>query len=222
MEKPTLEQLCRGFEEVYTPAITEILEEYGLMKQWLGKEIAPLDRNMRVAGPAFTMRWVNDPVPLGEQGKRYIGNVKNALEPFMVPVIDTGKAPDSGYWGELMCNLCLKIGITGAVIDGGVRDPDYILKLGSFNMFAAFICPHEANKRSQLESFQKPIFINGVMIRPGDFIVAEIGGVIVIPQEIVYEVYDMSREIVERESETRRLINQGVSIEEILEKGYTL
>ena len=222
MANPTLEDLCKGLEEVYTPAITEILEEYGLMNQWLGKEIAPLDRNMRVAGPAFTMRWVNDPIPLGEEGKRYIGKINDALKPLMVPVIDTGKAPDSGYWGELMCNLCLKIGINGAVIDGGVRDPDYIYKLGKFNMFAAFICPHEANKRSQLESFQKPIFINGVTIRPGDFIVGEVGGVVVIPHEIVYEVYDKSRAIVERESETRKLINSGVSVDEILDMGLTL
>ena len=99
MTKPTLEQLCKGFEEVYTPAITEILEEYGLMNQWLGKEIAPLDRNMKVAGPAFTMRWVNDPVPLGEEGKRYIGGINDALEPFMVPVYRFGQSPGFGLLG---------------------------------------------------------------------------------------------------------------------------
>lgn len=220
MEKPSLEQLCKGFKEIYPPAITDILEQqYGLFNQWLGPEIKPLDVEMRLAGPAFTMRWVNDPTPLGEEGKQYIGELVNSLGPHMIPVIDSGKCPNAGYWGELMCALCKRIGIDGAVIDGGVRDAYFVLK-AKFNMFATFICPHEADRRSRLESFQKPIFINGVLIRPGDFIVGEYGGVIVIPQEIVYEVYEKVQEVIEKESDTRRMIRQGVSIEKILEKGH--
>ena len=218
MSKPTLEELCKGLKESYPAAITDILEEYGLRKQWLGADIQPLAPTMRAAGPAFTMRWVNDPVPLTEQEKRYIGKLMDDMKPLMIPVIDTGKAPDSGYWGELMCTLCLEKGIDGAVIDGGVRDPDYILKLGIFNIFQAFICPNEANTRSRLESYQKPIFINGVRIRPGDFIVAEIGGVVVIPHEIVYEVYEKAQAKIDEESEKRRMIREGYTYDEILDK----
>lgn len=218
MEKPSLETLVNSFMQVYPAAITDILEGYNLWNQWLGPEIKPLNKENRIAGPAFTMRWINDPVPLGDQGKIYIAELVNHLEPMMVPVIDSGNCRNSGYWGELMCNLCLRKGIHGAVINGGVRDPYYIYKLG-FNMFYSFICPHEANHRSQLESYQKPIFINNVMIRPGDFIVGELGGVVVIPQEILYEVFEKVQEVISRESVSRQMIRDGASVEDILATG---
>ena len=218
MEKPTLDELCRGYKEIYPAAITDILDEMGLKNQWLGPEIKPLHIEMKAAGPAFTMRWVNDPEPLGEEGKKYIAGLSNALGPHMIPVIDSAKCPNSGYWGELMCTLCNRVGIEGAVIDGGVRDAYYVYKAG-FNMFAAFVCPLEAATRSRLESYQKPIFINNVLIRPGDFIVAEFGGVIVIPQEIVYEVYERVQAVLARETNTRRMIREGYSMDEIVKQG---
>lgn len=218
MSKPSLEKLCEGLVNSYPAAITDILEEYGLRNQWLGEEIKPLTPNMRAAGPAFTMRWVNDPVPLTDKERRYVGKLMDEMKPLMIPVIDTGKSKDSGYWGELMCTLCLEKGINGAVIDGGVRDPDYIMKLGVFNIFHTFICPHEANSRSRLESYQKPIFINGVKIRPGDFILAEIGGVVVIPQEIVFEVYEKASAKIAEESKKRQMIRDGFSYEDILDE----
>lgn len=218
MERPSLEELCTGFKQIYPAAITDILEGYGLWNQWLGPDIKPLQPENRIAGPAFTMRWVNDPVPLGEKGKRYIAELVDRLEPLMVPVIDAGNCQNAGYWGELMCNLCLRKGIHGAVINGGVRDPYYIYKMG-FHLFSSFICPHEADHRSQLESYQKPILIHGVAIRPGDFIVAELGGVVVIPQTIVYEVYEKVQEVIARESTSRQMIRDGASVEELLAFG---
>lgn len=218
MEKPSLETMCADFMRIYPAAITDILEGFGLWNQWLGPEIKPLKPECKVAGPAFTMRWVNDPVPLGEEGKLYIARLMANLKPLMVPVIDAGECKNAGYWGELMCNLCLRNGITGAVINGGVRDPLYIYQLG-FNMFHTFVCPHEANHRSQLESFQKPIFINGVRINPGDFVVGELGGVVVIPQEILYDVYEKVQEVIARESVSRQMIRNGATVEELLAFG---
>lgn len=218
MENPSLETMCKGFKQIYPPAITDVLEGYGLWNQWLGPEIKPLNPENRVAGPAFTMRWINDPVPHGDEGKVYLTDLVNRFEPMMVPVIDSGNCQNSGYWGELMCNFCLRKGIDGAVINGGVRDLYYIYKLG-FNMFYTFACPHEANHRSQLESYQKPIYINSVMIKPGDFIVGDLGGVVVIPQEIVYEVFEKVQEVITREGTSRQMIRNGATVEELLALG---
>ena len=220
MSKPTLQELCDGFNQIYTAAITEILEEFGYRKQWLGPDIKPLNPEMKVSGPAFTMLAVNDPVPQEERedSKKRAAERANALGANMVPVIDASKCDDSGWWGELMCNLCMQKGIKGAVIDGGVRDAYYIYKLG-FNMYSKFICPHEANTRARIIGWQEPIFINGVRIDPGDFIIAEMGGVVVVPKGIIYDVYDKVQEVLEVENETRRMILSGVAIEEILAKG---
>ena len=213
-QKPTLEELCKGFQQVYAPAVTDILDfEFDLHDQWLGPEIKPLVPEMRVAGPAFTIRWVNDRTPGGERSGRIIARLIDSLEPFTVPVLDTSKNKHAGYWGELMCNICRERGVEGAVIDGGVRDPYFILRFG-FNMFAAFACPNEADTRSRLESLQEPIAINNVPVRPGDFIVGDFGGVVVVPQEIVVDVYHRVLGLVAKESEFRKMIKDGIGGED--------
>lgn len=211
MERPTLEELCRGFQQTYSPALTDIMDfEFDLHDQWLGPEIKPLVPEMRVAGPAFTLRWVNDRTPGGERLGQVVAGAIDSLRPHQVVVADTSKNRTAGYWGELMCNIAQERGVLGAVIDGGVRDPFYIWKFG-FNMFAAFSCPNEADTRSRLDSFQEPIAINNVPIRPGDFIVGDFGGVVVIPQEIVVDVYHKAQALVSKESQFRKMIREGIS-----------
>jgi regulator of RNase E activity RraA len=78
-------------------------------------------------------------------------------------------------------------------------------------MFAAFACPNEADTRSRLDSFQEPIAINNVAIRPGDFVIGDFGGVVVVPQEIVADVYYRARELVSKESTFRKMIREGIS-----------
>jgi len=222
MKQPTIDELCEGFNQTYPAAVTEILEEFGYRRQWLGPDIKPLHPEMKVSGMAFTMRAVNDPVlrdKSDEQERKKFADRMNELKPNMVPIIDAGACDDSGWWGELMCNLCMQKGIKGTVINGGVRDALYIYKLG-FNMFYKFSCPHEANSRARIITWQEPIFINGVAINPGDFIVAELGGVIVVPHGIVYEVYEKVRVLLEKESETRRMILEGIPFEEILREQH--
>ncbi|MBE3143516.1 MAG: RraA family protein [Planctomycetes bacterium] len=224
MYQPSLEELCKGLKESYPAAITDIMDsEFHLHNQWLGPEIKPLVPEMRLAGPAYTMRWVNDPeiaedAAYGEMANRLV----NEMSAWMVPVIDTSKCKNAGYWGELMCTICSGRGIEGAVIDGGVRDPFFIYKNG-FNMFSAFACPLNANlNRSRLVSLQKPIYINDVMIRPGDFMMGDFGGVVVVPKEIVMDVYSKVRELMEKESKTRTLIRQGATVKEMLKAGGRL
>ena len=214
MEKPSLEELVAGFSKVYTPAVTDIMDiEFGLHDQWLGPEIKPLTPEMQIAGPAFTLRWVNDRSPGGERLGQLSAGIINNLQPFGVVVIDTSKNRYSGYWGELMCNLARERGVNGAIIDGGVRDPYYIWKFG-FNLFAAFACPNEADTRSRLDSFQEPIAINNIPIRPGDFIVADFGGCVVVPKEIIFDVYAKAQELVSKESTFRKMIREGISGED--------
>jgi 4-hydroxy-4-methyl-2-oxoglutarate aldolase len=224
MQAPSLEELCNGLKETYPAALTDIMDtEFKLRNQWLGPEIKPLVPEMRLAGPAVTMRWVNDPVIVEDDAyEELVTRSVQELHPFSIPVLDTSKCKNAGFWGELMCAICAEKGVDGAVVDGGVRDPYFIYKAG-FNMFAAFACPLEANfNRARLESVQVPIYINGVTIRPGDFIVGDFGGVVVIPQEIVVDLYFKARELIEKESETRKLIRQGASVKEMIKAGGRL
>lgn len=221
MQKPTLEEMYTGFKQAYTAAISEILDaDFELYEQWLGPEIKPLLPHMQVAGPAFTLRWVNDRNVWPDKLREKLVLMLDSLQPLVVPVIDTSKNTNAGYWGEIVCNLSQAHGVEGAVIDGAVRDSPYVVKLG-FNMFARFTCANTAHRRSSLESFQEPITINNVLIRPGDFIVGDLDGVVVVPQEIVIDVYHKAQELLKKESSIRNKIKAGASAAEyILSKSH--
>lgn len=224
MSKPELKELVKSYKALYPAAITDIMDtDYGLHNQWLGPDIKPLVPEMRLAGPALTMRWINDPLIVEDsEYEKLTEMVVQSMTPYAVPIIDTSKNKNAGYWGELMCTICQEKGIDSAIIDGGVRDPYFIYRSG-FNLFATMACPHEANyNRSRLESVQKPITINGVAIRPNDFLMGDFGGVVVIPQEIVVDLYEKVKKLTEQESETRKLIRQGASIQELFATGGRL
>ena len=216
MARPTVEEMCEGFKQTYTSAVTDVMGEFGRINQWLGPEIRPLSPEMHVAGPAYTMRWTNDENTSGKDTGRMVADMMKGLGRFMVPTIDSNKCYRDGYWGEMLCTYCRQRGIDGVVIDGGVRDAGYVYKIG-FNLFAAFACPNAAVCR--LESFQEPIFINNVKICPGDFIVGDLGGVIVVPQEIVSDVYLKVKQLLKEENKLRALIAGGGSFEEVTEGG---
>ena len=216
MERPTVEEMCEGFKRTYTSAVTDVMRSFGRSNQWLGPDIRPFEPRMHVAGPAYTMRWVDDGNPDKEDTSKIVAEMMKGLGRFMVPTIDSNKCPRDGYWGEMLCTYCRQRGIDGAVIDGGVRDASYVYKIG-FNMFAAFTCPNAAVSR--LESFQEPIFINRVRIRPGDFMVGDYGGVVVVPREIVTDVYLRAKELLKEEDGLRDLIAGGGTFEEVTKGG---
>ena len=83
-----------------------------------------------------------------------------------------------------------------------------------FPIFCKFTSPVDGFYRSRLRGWQIPIWINGILIRPGDMIVGDNDGVLVIPQEIAEQVlYETERRVLE-ETQTRKLLKQGVSADE--------
>ena len=96
------------------------------------------------------------------------------------------------------------------VVDGGLRDSPHILQLG-FPAFCRFTSPLEATGRSRVVRYQEPICISGVDIRPGDAVFGDLGGMVVIPREIVYDLIEEVEGIVGKENRLRRDIHEGIS-----------
>jgi regulator of RNase E activity RraA len=115
----------------------------------------------------------------------------------------------SAHLGELSCESARFRGARGAVIDGGARDIDYILKLG-FPVFCRYRTPADVIGRWKLVSYGLPIQIGEVRIRRGDFIVGDKDGVLVIPKQITLEALEKSEEVVNTENLVRKAILQGV------------
>jgi 4-hydroxy-4-methyl-2-oxoglutarate aldolase len=127
--------------------------------------------------------------------------------------VDAGADQISGFWGELATTVCQKNGVRGAVINGGAKDTGIIKTMG-FPIFCKFTSPVDGFYRSRLHGWQVPIWINEILIRPGDMIVGDNDGVLAIPQEIAEQVlFDTERRVLE-ETQTRKLLKQGVSADE--------
>ncbi len=213
----SLKEMADRYSKLYTAAVNDVLQNRDLHHQWLGPEICckTVDLgNTIVAGAAFTVQWIFDPLP-DERDKPAAKMVESYPEDGIV-VVDAGADQISGFWGELATTVCQKNGVRGAVINGGAKDTGIIKTMG-FPIFCRFTSPVDGFYRSRLRAWQVPIWINEVLIRPGDMIVADNDGVLVIPQEIAESVLlDTERRVAE-ETQTRQLLKQGVSADEASE-----
>jgi 4-hydroxy-4-methyl-2-oxoglutarate aldolase len=110
-----------------------------------------------------------------------------AIFPGAVVVIDPGGETRAAHWGELMSHTAKAKGAAGVVIAGGVRDTPEILKLG-FACFRRYHSPRAAVYRYDITDFAVPIRIGGVAIAPGDFVLGDVDGILVLPKAAVDEV----------------------------------
>jgi regulator of RNase E activity RraA len=207
------EQLSARLEELYVPAVADVLDSLGRWNQLLSIDIAPLQLGQKIAGPAFTAKGhatVDLDVGLG-------AGVLDGLTPGCVAIWDTSNDRTTGHWGELMSTMARARGCRGAVIDGGIRDSEYILRQG-FPVWSKFRCAADAMGRWKITDANVPVVVSGILIRPGDFIFADIDGVLVIPHEIVEDVVTRAEAVVDAEDDIREAVSSGEPLADMYEK----
>lgn len=130
-------------------------------------------RGARVSGPAFTVR-----TPPGQHPA-----VEQALElaaPGDVIVVDAGGSTARALWGDRMSLRARERGIAGVVVDGAVRDVDRVEQLG-FPLFAVTSVPTGPHTDAEGE-VGVPIVCGGIAVEPGDLVVGDADGVVVVPR----------------------------------------
>ena len=209
--------LSTRLARLYTGAVADILDELGYRNQCLPAAIRPLTNESKVAGPVFTIR--GRAMPPGQRpDPRYRQmDMLDAIFPGSVVVIEPGDEHLAAHWGELMSNTAIQRGATGCVIHGGLRDTPQILELG-FPVFRVFHSPLSAAVRWEIAEFDTPIRIGGVDIHPGDFILGDVDGVLILPAAIVERAVTMTEEVKRKETIVRGALQEGGSIRELFEK----
>lgn len=203
-----VDDVCRRFSAIYTGAISDVLDEMGYRRQVLPSSIQALAMDQRVAGLAMPVE--GEPTDSVDPEEVYVpilqmlGDLQNGDV-----IVSQPHDNLSAHIGELSCETAKFRGARGAVIDGGARDIDYILKLG-FPIFCRYRTPSDVMGRWKLGSYGKEIKIGQVTVRRGDFIVGDKDGVIVIPREITMAVLETAEEVVHTENLVRKAILQGV------------
>jgi len=143
--------------------------------------------------------------------------------PGMVLVIDGGGEPLTGKMGEMTSWSFKQRGAMGIVIDGYIRDYLGLKVIPDYCVCARGTSPIESAKRWHINAIDVPICLPGtltsqVAIRPGDWVIAEADGVIVVPQEIAAETLVKAEDVEEREEGMRQDLANGVSFEEAFHK----
>ncbi|MHA1238778.1 MAG: RraA family protein [Candidatus Odinarchaeia archaeon] len=132
-------------------------------------------------------------------------------------IIDNGGRRDVSCWGEILSYAAKKKGIKGVVIDGAFRDLD-VIKSINFPVYARNVVPVTARGRIMQESVNTLIQCGGVQVRPGDFIVGDANGVVIIPKEKAEEILSIAESLYDKETAMITAINQGQSIVEVDKK----
>jgi regulator of RNase E activity RraA len=172
----------------------------------------------KIVGRAVTMKIK----PAGlEQPTQHLGTAPiEAARPGDIIVIDNGGQPQFSCWGGLLSLSAKLKGLSGVVIDGASRDIDEAREMG-FAVYARGVVPMTARGRVVQESFNQEIQFAGVQCRPGDLVLADGSGIIIIPRQKEEEVTAAAEVIFRKEQEMADGIRKGYSGLEVLEKlGY--
>ncbi len=193
-------EVVAGFEALPTPFISDAMKRFGAMRG-----LKPLVRGKRIAGKAFTVRTLG-----GDWGK--VVKAVDLAEAGDVIVVDA-QGVEIAVWGELATLSAMRRGIKGVVIDGAVRDSDDIARL-NFPVWARSVVPNAGEPHGHGE-LQVSISCGGQRVNPGDIIVADDVGVVVVPREIMQEVLAKAREVAEKERRYKEEIRRGKTLSEI-------
>ncbi len=171
------------------------------------KDIVPVSTGKKMVGRAVTVR-------------TYPGDWAKPVEAIdhapqgSVMVIDAGGVGPA-VWGELATHSAIERGLCGVVIDGALRDVEDIRRL-NFPAYSALITPAAGEPRGFGE-MDIPVTVGGVKVYPGDWIVGDGDGVLVIPREKAVEIANRAMDVLERENRIRREIKDGQTLGQVTE-----
>lgn len=208
-------EICDRFNKLYVPAIADVLDDMGYWNQVMHEDIKALRLTDRVAGRAFTA--LGKPERSTDRSIRLGPRMVDELRPHDVAVFDCSDDRTVGHWGELLTNGAVARGAVGAVIDGGMRDTAAVLDL-DFPVFHKFRAARDAKGRWNVVDMQTPIVCGGVPVSPGDYIVGDCDGVVVVPAAIAVEVLLEAEITVGVETEIRDRVRAGELVGELYMK----
>jgi 4-hydroxy-4-methyl-2-oxoglutarate aldolase len=200
-----LKELLQGFMELSTPGVSDALDKMRIRCGCHG--LTPIV-GKKFVGPAFTVKYV----PIG-QVKSGAGDYIDDTEEGDVIVIDNAGRTYCTVWGDILTNVAVKKKLAGTVINGVCRDVDGIRELG-YPMYTRGHFMVTGKDRVMMESYNKPVDLADILVNPGDLIMADQSGVLVIPLNKAKEVLALAREIAAAEDNIVASIQKGLTLKE--------
>jgi len=197
------ERIRELFSKVSSPNVTDAMHRKGAMQG-----VISICGNVKMVGRAVTVQ-------------TFAGDWAKPVEAIDIAatgdviVINNDGAIHVAPWGELATLSCIKKGIAGVVIDGAVRDVDDI-RLTRFPLFAKTIVPN-AGEPKGFGEINAEISCAGQVVNPGDWIIGDESGVVVVPGKRAYEIARRAFEVRKNEERIREEIRRGSTLSQVAE-----
>jgi regulator of RNase E activity RraA len=211
-----MNDIIEGFRTVAIASVADALDKICGKRGYMDHTIKPRINDKRVVGPAATVLEAATDEFLPPQ--HALDLIDEAPEGSVIVISIMGGEPDVAVWGGLMTAGAFANGHAGAILDGGVRDIPEIRRDYDFPVFSRSVSPGTTLGRYKTVASQVPVEVGGIVVRPGDLIVADIDGVVVVPKDKAAEVLAMAQEIDARELEQAKLIVAEKSLRKGLAK----
>jgi 4-hydroxy-4-methyl-2-oxoglutarate aldolase len=200
-----------AFRNLSTTGVSDALDRLGINGQALG--IRPMDRDFRLAGRAFTVQTI----PVDAIEPKSVGDYIDDVPPGDVVVLDNGGRLDATVWGDILTIMADRRKLGGTVIHGVCRDLSRSLEL-NYPVFSRGNYMRTGKDRVQVSAYNEPVSLGEVRVRPGDILLGDADGLVVIPREREEEVLAVVKEIEEAEGHIRQAIAEGSRLDEARKK----
>jgi len=208
-------QTRKILEGISTATLTTVLLKKGLRNVWLRGAFPKQPGQKRVAGTAFTLRFVpareDLATPASWASPISTRTAIEAMEEGVIAVADAMGVTDAGIFGDILCNRMAKRKVAALITDGVVRDMEGVLATGLAVWCAGAAAPPSVAGLTFV-NWQEPIACGGVAIFPGDAIVADGDGAVVIPRAMLAEVAELATEQEAQESWIMGEVEKGAAL----------
>lgn len=203
-------------ESLYSAVVSDALDSLGLKNQSPRVPLRPLTGVDKIVGRAKTTLWVDmmheDPSPYELELQAV-----DSCGPDSVFIAAAHGSMRSGIWGELLSTAARNSGCVGAVIDGAVRDVAKMTDM-AFPCFARGALVYDSQNRQRVVDVDVPVEIDGVRFCSGDLVIADVDGIVVVPQEVEKQAIQIAWEKIHAENITRDAIKDGMKATAAYEK----
>lgn len=201
-----MDDAIKQLRELGVSTVSDALDRKGIAGQCLG--IKPLSPGFRLCGRAFTIRMS----PIGSTGGT-VGDYIDDVAAGDVVVLDNGGRPDATVWGDILTFVAHRRRLGGTVIDGHCRDIAQSLAL-DYPVFSRGWSMRTGKDRVKMEAMNVPVEIGQALVQPGDLLLGNGDGVVVVPRAREQELIALAQQIDAAEDRIRAAVETGSRLDE--------
>lgn len=203
-------------EELYSAVVCDALDALGYSRQSPRVPWRPMTGIDKLVGRAKTTLWAEFTHPDANTYELELAAV-DSCQPDDVFIAAAGGSMRSGIWGELLSTAARNRGCVGAIVHGCVRDVVQMTDMG-FPVFATGTSVYDSMNRQRVIDVDVTVGIDQVSFSPGDLVIADVDGVVVVPREIEEQALARAWQKVHDENATRESIKQGMKATDAYKK----